>query len=306
MTLSRTELTRIAVLFVLCAILWWLVPHFGTFYNLRNVLRLGSLLALLSFGMTFSLLVGGIDLSIGAVIALSGCVTAGLITQGHFAEGVIIGVLIGASCGLLNGVLIGYLGLPPFVATYGMMRIARGLAFSYTGGYCIYGFDPGFRWLGTGFIAGIPAPIFIALGMAVLLCFIAYRTVLGKEIYAVGANRVTAKYTGINVKKTLLIVYVMSGVLSAFAGFIYIARLNAAEPIIGELFVLDAVAATVIGGTSFAGGEGGPIGTVIGALIIAVLQNGLNLMGVPPQWQLVLIGSVIILAVTVDMVAKKV
>jgi ribose transport system permease protein len=207
---------------------------------------------------------------------------------------------------LLNGVLIGYLGLPPFVVTYGMMRIARGLAFSYTGGYCIYGFDPGFRWLGTGFIAGIPAPIFIASGMTVLLCFIAYRTVLGKEIYAVGANRITAKYTGINVKKTLLIVYVMSGVLSAFAGFIYIARLNAAEPIIGEFFVLDAVAATVIGGTSFAGGEGSPIGTLVGALIIAVLQNGLNLMGVPPQWQLVLIGLVIILAVTVDMVAKKV
>jgi ribose/xylose/arabinose/galactoside ABC-type transport system permease subunit len=142
--------------------------------------------------------------------------------------------------------------------------------------------------------------------MTFLLCFIAYRTVLGKEIYAVGANRTTARYTGINVKKTLLIVYLISGVLSAFAGFIYIARLNAAEPIIGELFVLDAVAATVIGGTSFAGGEGGPIGTVIGALIIAVLQNGLNLMGVPPQWQLVLIGSIIILAVTVDMVARKV
>jgi ribose/xylose/arabinose/galactoside ABC-type transport system permease subunit len=200
--------------------------------------------------MTFSLLVEGIELSVGSVIALSGVVAASFIVQGQVITGILLGLLIGAACGFVNGLLIGFLRLPPVIATYGMLYIARGLALSYTGGFAIYGFGLNFRRIATGTILGIPVPILIAIGMAFFL--------------------------------------------------------NAAEPIIGELFALDAIAATVIGGTSFDGGEGGPRGTVIGALIISVLHNGLNLLRVSSQWQIFFVGAVILAAVTLDILAKRI
>jgi ribose transport system permease protein len=302
----RVELTRFGALVMLCVVLSISTPHFATLANLRNVVLQASLLALISFGMTFALLVEGIDLSVGSVIALAAVVSASLVVKGSILGGLAVGLLVGAACGLFNGVLIGYLSIPPVIATYGMLFIARGLALQFTGGFAIYGFDAKFRWIATGLLCGVPVPIYIAVAVAVLMHLVATRTVWGKNIYAVGTNRVAAQYTGIRVGLVLLLVYLMSGVLSGFAALVYIARLNAAEPIIGDLFALDAIAATVIGGTSFSGGEGGPRGTVIGALIIAVIRNGLNLLKVSSQWQMVAIGAIVLTAVTLDLVAKRI
>jgi ribose transport system permease protein len=301
----RVELTRLAALLLLCLVLAVVSPYFTVLQNLRNVLLQASLLALIAFGMTFALLVEGIDLSVGSVIALAGVVAASLVVKGHILVGALGGIAVGAACGLFNGALIGYLRIPPVIATYGMLFIARGLALSYTGGFAIYSFDMRFRWIATGLVLGIPVPILIAVAMAAALTFVSRRTILGKHIYAVGSNRVAARYTGVNIPFTLLVVYLLSGALSGFAALIYIARLNAAEPIIGELFALDAIAATVIGGTSFSGGEGGPRGTVIGALIIAVIRNGLNLLKVSSQWQIFCIGAIVLTAVTLDLAAKR-
>jgi len=303
---ARVELTRLAALGLICIVLAIVSPHFATVQNIRNVVLQASLLALLSFGMTFALLVEGIDLSVGSVIALCGVIAASLIAKGQILFGIVIGILTAAACGFLNGALIGFLRIPPVIATYGMLFIARGLAFSYTGGFAIYSFDMRFRWIATGVILGLPVPIFIAIVMALILTFISQRTILGKAIYGVGSNRNAAKYTGINVSLTLFAVYLLSCILSGFAALIYIARLNAAEPIIGELFTLDAIAATVIGGTSFSGGEGTPRGTVIGALIISVIRNGLNLLKVNSQWQIFFIGAIVLSAVTLDILSKKI
>lgn len=303
---GRVELTRLAALLLICIALTIISPHFATVQNIRNVILQASLLAMLSFGMTFALLVEGIDLSVGAVIALTGVVAASFIVKGQILLGVVAGIVTSAACGVFNGALIGYLRIPPVIATYGMLFIARGLAFSYTGGFAIYGFDMRFRWIATGVVWGIPVPIFVALAMAVVLSFMAQRTTAGKAIYGVGSNRVAAKYTGINVSLTLFGVYLLSCLLSGVAALVYIARLNAAEPIIGELFTLDAIAATVIGGTSFSGGEGTPRGTVIGALIISVIRNGLNLLKVNSQWQIFCIGAIVLAAVTLDILSKKI
>jgi len=301
----KVELTRFSALIIICVVLSLVSPHFATVANLRNVVLQASLLALISFGMTFALLVEGIDLSVGSVIALAGVVSASFVVKGGTAEGFIAGLVVGAACGLFNGLLIGYLGIPPVIATYGMLFIARGLALQYTGGFAIYSFDLRFRWIATGTLLGIPLPIILTIIMAVILHLLATRTILGKNIYAVGSNRTAAKYSGIKVGTVLLLVYLISGTLSGFAAIVYIARLNAAEPIIGSLFALDAIAATVIGGTSFDGGEGGPRGTVIGALIIAVIRNGLNLLKVSTQWQMFFIGAIVLTAVTLDLVTKK-
>jgi ribose transport system permease protein len=255
--------------------------------------------------MTLALLVQGIDLSVGSVAALVGVIAASFIADGQIGVGVFLGLLTGLGCGLFVGVLVGYLEIPPVIATYGMLFVAKGLALSYTGGFAIYGFDLKFRWISIGLILGVPTPILIVIIMGIILIFLSRRTVIGKSIYAVGSNRVAAKYAGINVKFTVLLVYLTSGLLSGIASLIYIARLNSAEPILGTFFTLDALAVTVIGGTSFDGGEGGFRGTLIGAMIIAVIRNGLNLLNVSSEWKLVFVGIIVLLAVTFDLARKS-
>ena len=279
--------------------------NFLTIYNLVNVLRVGSLLAIVSFGMTITMITGGFDLSVGSVAALSSCIAATFLVRGQIIIGSLIGMLVGSLCGFVNGVLISRIGLPHFVSTWGMMNVARGLALAYTGGLSIYGFPRAFRWLGTGFLLGVPAPVILTALIFACLAWVTRRTTFGRSIYAVGANRTAARFSGIPVARTLLEAYLLSGLLSGFAGLIFIARVNAAEPVIGELFPLDAIAASVIGGTPFSGGAGGIAGTLIGAMIIAVLQNGLNLLRVSSYWQVFVSGLVIVLAVIVDMVMRR-
>ena len=282
---------------ILCIVLSLLSDRFLTIGNLTNVLRQSTINLIIAIGMTYVVLTAGIDLSVGAVLALSTVVTADLLQRGvPVIPTVLIGLLLGGVLGLSNGLLISRIKVPPFVATLGMMTVARGLALTYTQGRPITGLPDLFRSIGTGYLGPIPMPIIIAgiifLGGYILLT----RTRMGVYIYALGNNPVAAHYTGIATSNYLTFVYVLAGSLAALAGMILVARLDSAQPTAGISFEFDAIAAVVVGGTSFAGGEGSLIGTLLGVLVISVLNNGLNLLNVSSFYQPVVTGVVIALA----------
>ncbi|HHY46520.1 MAG TPA: ABC transporter permease [Firmicutes bacterium] len=296
--------SRFLLLVGLIVVLSFIAPNFLSLNNFINVFRQASLLLIMSIGMTLVILTGrgGIDLSIGSVLALSSCMAASALKAGlPVTVSIIIGLSIGALCGLVNGALVTMVGLPAFIATFGMMQIARGAVLLYMKGAIIYGFSPAFRFIGAGHLFGLPMPVIVAGVLFAVFTFVLYRTPFGKEVYAIGANRIAAELSGVRVNRVLLTVYTISGAMAACAGLVYISRLNAAESVIGQLFELQAIAATVIGGTSFRGGEGGLIGTIAGALIITFLNNGMNLLGISSLWQLFVLGSVIVSGVTFDM-----
>ena len=282
---------------ILCLVLSLLSDRFLTIGNLTNVLRQSTINLIIAIGMTYVILTAGIALSVGAVLALSTVVTADLLQRGvPVIPTVLIGLLLGGVLGLSNGLLISRIKVPPFVATLGMMTVARGLALTYTQGRPITGLPDLFRSIGTGYLGPIPMPIIIAgitfLGGYILLT----RTRMGVYIYALGNNPVAAHYTGIATSNYLTFVYVLAGSLAALAGMILVARLDSAQPTAGISFEFDAIAAVVVGGTSFAGGEGSLIGTLLGVLVISVLNNGLNLLNVSSFYQPVVTGVVIALA----------
>jgi ribose transport system permease protein len=279
---------------------------FATPGNLVNVLRQNSMLGLVALGMTFVILTGGIDLSVGSLVALSGIAFGLAVRSGvPVAAAAAAGLAAGLGCGLVNGALITVGRLPPFIATLGMMSVARGTALMFTEGRPVSGFSGGFRSLATGELAGVPVSVVIMVGVYVVAHFALTRTKLGRYTYAIGGNEEAALLSGVNVRAYKAAVYGISGMLSGLAAVILTARLNSAQPIAGMMYELDAIAATVIGGTSLLGGEGTVVGTLIGALIMAVLRNGLNLLGVSSFIQQVVIGSVIIAAVLVDMWLKR-
>jgi ribose transport system permease protein len=252
------------------------------------------------------ILSGGIDLSVGSVLALSGVVMASLLHAGWPAPlAMSVGLAAGFLFGALNGVAIAWGRLPPFIATLGMMSIARGCALLFTEGRPVSGFEPAFRSLATGRLLGIPAPILVTVLVYVLARFILSSTRFGRYVYAMGGNEEATRLSGVNVRVHKTLVYGVSGLTSAAAAILLTARLNSAQPIAGIMYELDAIAAVVIGGTSLAGGEGGVGGTLIGALIMGVLRNGLNLLGVSSFLQQVVIGLVIVFAVLLDAVLKK-
>ncbi|HID50993.1 MAG TPA: ribose ABC transporter permease [Anaerolineae bacterium] len=282
---------------LLCLVLTLLSDRFLTASNLTNVLRQSTINGIIAVGMTFVILTAGIDLSVGSILALSSVITAGmLVADVNVPLAVTLGLGIGAAMGLMNGVIITRFKVPPFVTTLGMMTIARGLALTYTEGRPITGLPDSFRVIGTGSIGPIPIPIIIAAATFVIGYIILTRTTLGQYIYAIGNNPVAARYAGIKVHLNTTFVYMLSGLLSALAGLILIARLNSAQPTAGLGFEFDAIAAVVVGGTSFAGGQGSLGGTLIGVLIIAVLDNGLNLLNVSAFYQPVVSGIVIAVA----------
>jgi ribose transport system permease protein len=285
--------------------------------NFWTVMRQISVNTCLSVGMTLVILTGGIDLSVGSILALSGAVMAGLLKSGTELEtlnvyigygapaAITIGILVGASLGLFNGVMITRFRVPPFVATLAMLTIARGLTKLYTGGEAITGLGNAFVTIGSGRLLGIPNQVWIAAGIVIAATVLLKRTRFGRYIYAVGGNEEAAKLSGLNVKRIKLMVYTAAGALSAVGGLIVTSRLNSATPIAGEGFELDSIAAVVIGGTSLSGGRGSVPGTVLGALIIGVLNSGLVIMGVDPFWQTVIKGFVILLAVVIDRLNSK-
>lgn len=290
----------------LCVVLWILTPHFLTVSNLLNVAQQTSINAIIAVGLTFVIVSGGIDLSVGSIVAFAGVVMASLMAREvAWPVAVAAGLGTGLGCGLTNGVLITFGRLPPFIATLGMMSVARGAALLYTDGRPISGFGQGFRWLATGEVLFVPVPVLVMVAIYAVAHFILRRTLFGRYVFAIGGNEEAALLSGVRVRLHKAAVYGVCGALSALAAAVLTARLNSAQPIAGINYELDAIAATVIGGTSLLGGQGSVVGTLIGALIMGVLRNGLNLLGVSSFIQQLVIGAVIILAVLMDMAFKR-
>ena len=290
---------------------------FCTVDNGLNVLRQICANACLSIGMTIIILSGGIDLSVGSVLALSGAVAAGLLKNGFAVPGtdvfvefttsgaVIAGILVGTVLGWFNGFAITRFKLPPFVATLGMLSIARGLTMLWTGGFPITRLGDQFGFMGSGHLFAIPMPVWISAALIAVFMLIMKRTRFGRHVYAVGGNERAATLSGLNVNRIKLLVYTLGGALAGVAGLLVTARLDSATPNAGIGYELDSIAAVVIGGTSLSGGRGSVPGTVLGCLIIGILNNGLVLLAVSPFWQQVIKGFVILVAVAIDQASRK-
>jgi ribose transport system permease protein len=296
----------VAGLVALCALLWILTPYFLTVANLLNVMEQTSINAIVAIGMTYVIISGGIDLSVGSLLALAGIVLAQVLRAGRPLPLAIAAALaVGAGTGLVNGAGIAFGRLPPFIMTLGMMSVARGAALLATDGRPVSTFESGFRALATGRLLGVPAPIVLTAIMYVVGEAVLARTRFGRYVYGIGGNEEATRLSGVAVRFHKMMVYGVSGLTSAVAAILLTARLNTAQPIAGINYELDAIAATVIGGTSLSGGEGSLAGTIIGALTMGVLRNGLNLLGVSSFLQQVVIGAVIIVAVLIDRFLKE-
>jgi putative xylitol transport system permease protein len=302
-------------LLLVCAVLSFLSEFFLTQRNILNVLRQASINGILAIGMTFVILARGIDLSVGSVVALAGVVSASLATTAATAGvagapypvllALLAGLAVGIAAGWICGVLVAFFNVPAFVATLGMLSAARGLTLLYAGGRPIPSLTPEYRFIGTGDILGIPMPI-ILFGLVFIIAYIVLSsTRFGRHVYAVGGNPHAARVSGINVKRVRLAVYIISGALAGLAGMILAARTGSALTQAGIAYELDAIAAVVIGGTSLSGGVGRVTGTLIGALLISVVNNGLDLMGVESYYQQVIKGVLIVGAVMLDQARHK-
>ena len=301
------QIGTFAGLVALCLVLWAATPHFLTVSNLLNVLEQTSINAIVAVGMTYVIISGGIDLSVGSVLAVSGIALALALESSVPAPAAIaLALATGTACGLANGLLITFGRLPPFIATLGMMSVARGAALMLAEGRPISGFSEGFRALATARVLTIiPAPVLLTAVVYFVAHFVLVRTVFGRATYAIGGNEEAARLSGVHVRFHKTAVYGVAGLTSAVAAILLTARLNSAQPTAGTMYELDAIAATVIGGTSLLGGEGTLVGALIGALIMGVLRNGLNLLNVSSFFQQVVIGAVIIGAVLIDMSLKR-
>jgi len=274
--------------------------------NISNVARQVSINAILAVGMTCAILLGGIDLSVGPVMALSGTATAGMMVVGISPEVAIVGgLMIGLIFGAANGFLIAYGKMPAFIVTLASLGIARGIALIYTGGYPISGLPESFLFLGRGNVFGLQTPILMMLIVYVIAYVVLNHTPFGRHVYAIGGNEEAARLSGIPVPKVIMAVYTISGVTAAIAGMILTSRLMSGQPNAGVGFELDAIAAVVIGGTAMSGGRGAIIGTLIGAMLLGVLNNGLNLAGVSPYVQNVIKGIIILSAIYISSRKQK-
>ena len=303
--LGSRVLIALVGLVLLSITLSLLSPHFLTTPNILNVLRQVSIIAIISVGMTYVIITGGIDLSVGSVLAISSVVMAVLMKLGvDMYLAIAAAIAVGALCGLASGLLITTrIKMPPFIATLAMMSVARGASLVITGGIPIYGLTGDFNFFGMGYVFGLPVPVIIMFAIILLGHLDLSFTRIGIYYFAVGGNQEAARLAGIDIGLTKLRAYILSGVTSAVAGIVLSSRLTAVEPTAGLGYELDAIAAAVIGGVTLAGGEGSLIGTAIGALIMGVLRNGLNLLNVSTYWQQVMIGLVI--AVTVALATMK-
>ena len=279
----------------------FLSPVFFTIPNLLNILQQSSINALIALGMTLVIISGGIDLSVGPTAALSAVLGATMMVAGVPVPLAILATLgIGAICGVFSGSLIAYAGLQPFIVTLGGLSLFRAVALIYTGGNPVFGIPTEFRSLINSEIFGIPTPIVIVAVIALVLWTVMNKTPLGEYILAVGGNEEAARVAGVPVKRTKVTVFVISGTLASLASLILIGRLGAAEPTIGNLWELDAIAAAAIGGASLMGGKGSVVGTIIGAIILGALRNGLTLLNIQAFYQLLATGLIIIIAMLID------
>lgn len=302
-------------LILTCIVLSLASEYFLTTRNILNVLRQSSINGILAIGMTFVILTRGIDLSVGSVVALAGIISASLATTSSAAMiaggpypafiAIAAGLAVGAGSGAVSGVIVSRFAVPAFVATLGMLSAARGLTLIYAGGRPVPALTPEFRWIGTGDVFGIPMPVVIFAIVFFLALWVLSSTRFGRHVYAAGGNPHAATVSGINVRRVRLYVYVISGALAGLAGMILAARTGSALTQAGIAYELDAIAAVVIGGTSLSGGVGKVTGTLIGALLIGVVNNGLDLLGVESYYQQVIKGLLIVAAVMLDQARHK-
>ena len=280
---------------------------FLTQKNIFNILRQNSTNLFLATGMTMVIILGGIELSVGSVIALSGCVAAGCVVNLGLPEivGFLAALLVGAIVGVFNGFVISMTDIPPFIVTLASMNITKGIALVLTGGAPIRCMTDAFKFPGAGYVGPVPTPVILMLIVFIIASLIINRTKLGRHMYAVGGNAQAAQFSGINVKKVKFIIYTYTGIMAGLAGIVTASRLYSGQPTAGDGAEMDAIAAVVVGGTSMSGGSGRIGGTLICVLIIGVLNNGLNLMGVDSNWQYIVKGLVILLAVYVDWLRNR-
>ena len=290
-------------------------PYFLTFDNVIGILLATAVNGILALGVTFVIISGGIDLSVGTVLTVSAVMTGVFITNNHWPIwlGMLGGILTGGLAGFVNGVIIAKMKIPPFIATLGMLNITKGLALVISGLKPIYFNDtPIFRSLAMDSIIGqvipkldIPNAVLVLFTAAIIANLILSKTILGRYNFAIGSNEEATRLSGVNVDSWKIAVYTLCGLFAGLAGVVIAARLNSAQPALGAGYELDAIAATVIGGTSLSGGEGSIVGTVIGAFIISTLTNGLRIMSVPQEWQLVVTGGIVVLAVYADILRRR-
>lgn len=302
-TMVRGNIGIIFVLLVLCVILSIVSPVFLTTENLITVLRQVSNNVFLALGMTLVMILGGIDLSVGAIVAVSGTLTVGFMVNNGIPMpvAILLGILIGTLLGFFNGVIITQFKLPAFIVTLATMNIAQGIAYIYSGGRSARITNDAYTQLGTGKLFGfLPLPVLYMAILTVIFIVLLNKTKFGTNIFAIGGNREAARLSGVRIKKVEIAVYTLAGLLSALAGIVLSARMYSGQPSVGQGYEMDAIAACVLGGVSMAGGRGRISGTIFGVMIIGVVSNGLNLMGVSSFWQLLVKGLIILIAVLID------
>lgn len=285
-------------LLILCIVISFITPRFLSVSNIKNILTQVSVNAVIAVGMSFVILTGGIDLSVGSILAISGAVAASIVkSTGNLFLAIIVALAIGSIVGLINGILVSKGRIQAFIVTLSTMIIFRGVTYVYTNGTPISGLGQSFSSIGNMMVLGIPIPVVFMVIVFGIAFYVLSQTRYGRYIYALGGNEDSARLSGINTDKIKTLVYVICGAAAALSGIIVTSRIGSASPNAGVGFELDAIAAVVLGGTTLVGGEGSVVGTIIGALIIGVLNNGLNLMNVSPFYQSIIKGIVILLAV---------
>jgi len=299
----RNNIGILGVLIVLCVIVSFATDKFLKPNNLISVLRQISINTYIALGMTLIIILGHIDLSVGAIVAMSGTLTVGfIVTQGlPIPVAIVLGILLGVIAGLISGSIVAHFGVPAFIITMAMMNVCSGTAYVYSGGQATRINNDFFSAIGTGYLFNtIPLPVVYMIVLIAVISFLLSKTKFGTYIYAIGGNREAARLSGVPIKKVEIAVFTISGVLSAFAGLVLCSRMYSGQPSVGSGYELDAIASCVLGGTSMSGGKGHISGTVLGAMVIGVISNGLNLIGVSSYWQLIVKGIIIAGAVLLD------
>ena len=297
---------RLAGVLLIALALTMTSDAFLTVPNILNVLRQAALLFLLASGLTLVVLAGGLDLSVGANVGLSACLAAtAMQATGSVGVGIAVGCLAGTLVGAVNGFIVAALNLKPIIATYGIMWIVNGVTYWYMQGATIYGFPEAFRAIGSGYWFSVPVPVYLMAAVLVVGLVFTRLTTYGHQIYALGANLQAARIAGVPVDARLFLVYTLSGTTGGAAGVVYLARLNSAEAGIGDALLLPAIAAVLVGGTSLYGGLGSLLGTVIGAVMLTLVVNGMNLLVIDSNWQPLVTGGIVLLAAAVDTITRR-
>lgn len=292
------------VFLLLCILLSIITPGFLSWVNILNVLRQSSIIGIMAIGTTFVIIGGGFDISVGSTLVLTAAMCVGLQYYMHWGLAIVLVLIMGALIGLFNGFLAAKIHIPAIIATLGTMTIIRGLAYLYTGGYPLYVEAPDFAFIGTGYLGPIPFPVILLIIMVAFWQFILERTRLGRYTCALGGNKEAARLSGVQVDYYHILTFVVGGLMAAMSGVVYASRLLSVTPLAGQGYELDAIASTVIGGTSVSGGEGSVVRTLVGVLLLTIIANVFNLMGIHIYVQYVVKGAIILSAVGFDTYSK--